>query len=100
MRTTRYPIRHVLPLVGMGLMLAGLFRIPGASKIIGGSATPGGSRTLGDTGTIARRGGVTCPIATPFTKNWLRVSHIGLCYWSGWRNLIQEGESTHCTRGQ
>jgi hypothetical protein len=32
--------------------------------------------------------------------NWLRVSRIGLCYWSGWRNLIQEGESTHCTRGQ
>jgi hypothetical protein len=25
MRTTRHPIRHVLPLVGMGLMLAGLF---------------------------------------------------------------------------
>ena len=28
MRTTRHPIRHVLPLVGMGLMLAGLFGGP------------------------------------------------------------------------
>jgi hypothetical protein len=28
MRTTRHPIRYVLPLVGMGLMLAGLFGGP------------------------------------------------------------------------
>ena len=34
MRTTRHPVRHVLPLVGMGLMLAGLFgglALPAAS---------------------------------------------------------------------
>jgi hypothetical protein len=34
MRTTRHPIRHVLPLVGMGLMLTGLFggfALPAAS---------------------------------------------------------------------
>jgi hypothetical protein len=34
------------------------------------------------------------------SMNWLRVSHIGLCYCSVWRNLIQEVESTRCTRGQ
>ena len=28
MRTIRHPIRHVLPFVGMGLMLAGLFGTP------------------------------------------------------------------------
>lgn len=32
--------------------------------------------------------------------NWLRVSHIGLCYCRVWRNLIQEVESTRGTRGQ
>src|SRR2546430_15786232 len=32
--------------------------------------------------------------------NWLRVSHIGLCYCRVWRNLLQEGESTRGTRGQ
>jgi hypothetical protein len=33
-------------------------------------------------------------------KNWLRVSHIGLCYCRVWRNLVQEVESTRGTRGQ
>jgi hypothetical protein len=88
MRTTT--IRQLLPLVGMGLMLAGLFggpasaeglapfayqndwgiRILGDSKIIGGSATAGGSRTVGDTGMIGRPEdqGMACPIAIPFRK--------------------------------
>jgi hypothetical protein len=35
-----------------------------------------------------------------FPRNWLRVSHIGLCYCRVWRNLIQEVESTRGTRGQ
>ena len=94
MRTTT--IRQLLPLVGMGLMLAGLFggpasaeglepftyqnnwgyqnpyryRYPRGSKIIGASATLGGSRTVGDTGMIGHPEdqGMACPIATPFTK--------------------------------
>jgi hypothetical protein len=33
-------------------------------------------------------------------RNWLRVSHIGLCYGRVWRNLLQEVASTRGTRGQ
>jgi hypothetical protein len=40
MRTTRHPIRHVLPLVGMGLMLAGLFGGPALPAVSAAGVEP------------------------------------------------------------
>jgi hypothetical protein len=40
MRTTRYPIRHLLPLVGIGLMLASLFGSPALPAASAASVDP------------------------------------------------------------
>ena len=74
MRTIRHPIRHVLSLVGMGLMLAGLFggpasaadvepfdyqndwgsQIPMVSESVGTAGLSGAARPLGAAGPVGR----------------------------------------------
>jgi hypothetical protein len=87
MRT--FSIRPLLPLVGIGWMLAGLFRGPAATAAeveqftyhndwsipyswgaqdYQGIATPGGRRTLGDTAHPGLDWDTAYPIAIPFIK--------------------------------
>src|SRR5882724_13452196 len=62
------------------------------------SAIPTAPRSAKSTGTTPWRRGTSR--GRSLSVNWLRVSHIGLCYCRVWRNLIQEVESTRGTRGQ